>query len=1073
MYQESVKNVGKMHKHASITKSRLDLFLSDGNQFTDVSLIPYLYKSKISGKGHIQIKHYPVPNLNRIPFSEAIKNIFAETDVGRKFGPSWATHWFHITARVPEDWKGEEVQFRWNSDSEVLIYSTDGDPIQALTGEGGGNQRLEYVLTESCKGGEVFEFYLEMACNGLFGTGPYLIGPPEEREYPIRMAELAIPNKMAFKVFYDFQLIRDMAKKLPEKSYRQERALFVANKIMNTFQREERNEDSLKECFELSSAFLSSTGPINNHTLVAVGHCHIDTAWLWPYDETKRKVARSWSTQLQLMEKYPEFTFVCSQAQQFEWLQQLYPTLFKRVCEKVEKKQFLPIGGTWVEMDCNIPSGEGFCRQFLLGQRYFEKEFGKRCRIFWLPDTFGYSAQLPQIIKEAKMDYFFTQKLSWNNINKFPHTTFFWKGIDGTRVLAHMAPGDTYNAQVNIEEILYSVSNNKDKAIANQGLYLFGNGDGGGGPLPSMIERMNRLKDVEGLPKVKMGNALEFYDEIANLDEVNELPEWDGELYLELHRGTYTSHAIIKKYNRYCEFLLREVELFWTLARVKANAQYPHEELTHLWKLVCLNQFHDVLPGSSIGLVYEDAIKFYEEVDKKGKELIKKAAKVILGDSNEFDTFDYKILNPSAWDRSEIVTIPLENEKDIKPGMQISKNKQFGYVEVDKAAPLTLSDSVTIEATKEEDKVSLEYIASNGTYILRNRYIKVVINSTGQIISLLDLVHNREVIEEGKLANLFKIYEDVPLYWDAWDAEVYHLEKYDLCHGHLINIEDQGPLVSSILVDYKLSNNSSMKQIIKLTATSKMIEFDTNVFWNENRKFLKVEFNTNLRSDHAIYETQFGIIRRPTHFNTSWDLAKFEVCSHKFATLQETGYGLSVINDSKYGFATHGSTMRLSLIRSPKSPDKYCDIGNHQFKYTLYPHGGTFSDANVPKYAHAFNSPLKAHKSKSNMEIFSNNQNIHLFQLKPNKFDTTDSVILETVKIAEDDNNAVILRFYESAGAHSNPLLIINIPVIDVQLSNILEDDVMPLNIIEHLKDKGIQLKFKPFQIITLKIRFA
>ncbi|KAI9293878.1 hypothetical protein K502DRAFT_280964, partial [Neoconidiobolus thromboides FSU 785] len=1026
-----------------ITKSRLDLFLKDGDQFTDVSLIPSLYRAKASGRNFIQLKHYAVPDLKRIPFSEAIKNKFEDIDVWYTFRPSWSTHWVKVRAQVPREWVNLEVQFRWNSDSEVLIYSIDGEPIQALTGEGGGNQRLEYVLTESCKGGEIYEFYLEVACNGLFGTGPYLIGPPEEREYPVRMAELASPNKLAFDLFYDFQIIRDMAKKLPDRSSRNERALYVANKIVNLYQRGGNTENSLKKCLEVSKEFLSYKGPPKNHTLVAVGHCHIDTAWLWPYDETKRKVARSWSTQIQLMDKNPDFTFVCSQAQQFEWLKQYYPTLFKRVQDKAAKKQFLPIGGTWVEMDCNMPSGESFCRQFLLGQRFYEQNFGKRSRVFWLPDTFGYSAQLPQIIKEAKLDYFFTQKLSWNNIDKFPHTTFFWKGIDGTRVLAHMAPGETYSAQCNVDEILFSESNNKDKMIVNQGLFLYGNGDGGGGPLPSMIERLNRVKDVEGLPKVKMGSALEFYDEISQLKEINDLPEWDGELYLELHRGTYTSHAIIKKYNRSSEFLLRDVELLWTIARVKKNATYPRDRITHLWKLVCLNQFHDVLPGSSIAMVYDDAIKFYQEIEKKGNELISEANKILSNNSITPNTSEYKIFNPSSWARSEVISIPVGDLSSVKQGMQLSKDMRHCYTIVNEAKPLSLSNANlhTFEQINESG-VNLSISPDTGAYSIRNNYIAVTIDATGRIVSLYDRSRNRELMEEGKFGNIFKIYDDVPLFWDAWDVEVYHLEKFEICKAHNVTIYEQGPLVVSILAEYNLTETSKMKQIIKLNATSKMVEIENEVDWDENRKFLKVEFNTNLRSDHAIYETQFGVIRRPTNFNTSWELAKFEVCSHKFATLQETGYGLSVINDSKYGFATHGSTMRLSLLRSPKSPDPNCDIGNHKFRFGLYPHVGSFADANVPKLAHAFNSPLKLQSIGLEASVADSPQ---LFQLNPSQEDVIDSVILETIKVSEDNNNSVIVRLYESSGAHCNPILNINFPISAAYLSNILEDDVQAL----------------------------
>ncbi|KAJ2228451.1 Glycoside hydrolase, 38 vacuolar alpha mannosidase, partial [Coemansia sp. RSA 475] len=342
----------------------------------------------------------------------------------------------------------------------------------------------------------------------------------------------------------------------------------------------------------------------------AIGNCHIDTAWLWPFAETRRKTARSWSTQLNLMDSFEEYRFTASQAQQFEWLKEDYPSLFKRIQGKAKTGQFVPIGGTWVEMDCNIPSGESLARQFLLGQRFYKQHFGQTCDVFWLPDTFGYSSQLPQIVRLAGAKYFFTQKLSWNNINKFPNTTFWWTGLDGSSVLTHMAPSETYSAQCRPGELINGVKKHKDVAYSNESLYLFGNGDGGGGPLRSMLERLRRMANVDGLPRVKQSHPREFYEHVEKT--TRELVAWKGELYFELHRGTYTSQSNNKLWNRQSEFLLRDAELLCTVASFgseDSEFEYPAEELTRLWKLVCLNQFHDVVPGSAINMVYRDSDK--------------------------------------------------------------------------------------------------------------------------------------------------------------------------------------------------------------------------------------------------------------------------------------------------------------------------------------------------------------------------------------------------------------------------------------------------------------------------------
>ncbi|KAJ1968364.1 Glycoside hydrolase, 38 vacuolar alpha mannosidase, partial [Dimargaris verticillata] len=365
-----------------------------------------------------------------------------------------------------------------------------------------------------------------LACNELFGAGEGgLIQPPNpSRRFRLSRAHLAINNVTARELWRDFEIIRGMVDDLPVNSQRGAQALTVANQICNTFDRDDVK--SLDACRALSKAFLNQGSASTSHVITAVGNCHIDTAWLWPFDETKRKVARSWSTQVRLLEQYPEFTFAASQAQQFKWLKELYPEVFQQVQAKAQEGRFIPIGGTWVEMDCNMPSGEALVRQFMFGQRFFEKHFGKRCKVFWLPDTFGYSAQLPQIVRQADMRYFFTQKLSWNNINKFPNTTFYWEGLDGSRVLTHMAPSETYAAQGNVSEVIKSVENHKDLPYTNESMLLYGNGDGGGGPLPAMVDRLLRLQNIDGLPRVKFGDPNEFYERVeANSPD---LVTWKG-----------------------------------------------------------------------------------------------------------------------------------------------------------------------------------------------------------------------------------------------------------------------------------------------------------------------------------------------------------------------------------------------------------------------------------------------------------------------------------------------------------------------------------------------------------------
>ncbi|KAJ2763356.1 Glycoside hydrolase, 38 vacuolar alpha mannosidase, partial [Coemansia nantahalensis] len=457
-------------------------------------------------------------------------------------------------------------------------------------------------------------FYVEIACNGLFGNGNYLQRPQDHIiYYQLSSADLAAPNTAGWALLHDLEVVNEMAGRLPQESPRSWQALTAANGAVNAFEHTDRA--TVDAARAITGQFLSTPSNPASHQVYAIGHCHIDTAWLWPFAETRRKTARSWSTQLTLMESFPEYRFTASQAQQFEWLKQDYPSLFARIQDKAKTGQFIPIGGTWVEMDCNIPSGESLVRQFLLGQRFFKEHFGQTCDVFWLPDTFGYSSQLPQIVRLAGARYFFTQKLSWNNINRFPNTTFRWVGLDGSHVLAHMAPSETYGAQCRPGELIDSLKKHKDIAYSNESLYLFGNGDGGGGPLRAMLERLRRMANTDGLPRVKQAHPREFYQHVE--ENAKELVAWRGELYFELHRGTYTSQSNNKLWNRQSEFLLRDAELLSTIASVGSRGrgfEYPAAELTRLWKLVCLCQFHDVVPGSAINMVYRDSDKMYETV---------------------------------------------------------------------------------------------------------------------------------------------------------------------------------------------------------------------------------------------------------------------------------------------------------------------------------------------------------------------------------------------------------------------------------------------------------------------------
>lgn len=717
----------------------------------------------------------------------------------------------------------------------------------------------------------------------------------------------------------------------------------TANAIIDSFIAGHGSQTSIVKGRKIARRYL---GDVNSSTVYdtdkenlvyAIGHCHIDTCWLWPWAETKRKIARSWASQCDLIERYPEHRFTCSSAQQYQWLENYYPTLYDRVKSKVKQGRFQPIGGSWIEHDTNMPSGESLVRQFLYGQRFFESHFGERCKTFWLPDTFGYSAQIPQLCRLAGMNRFFTQKLSWNNINKFPHTTFNWVSLDGSQVLCHMTPAETYTAEAHFGDVKRSVSQHKSLDQDKTSLLVFGKGDGGGGPTFEHIEKLRRCRGVSDkvglLPRVKMGNSVEdFFDRLEKkATEGNKFVTWYGELYFELHRGTYTTQANNKYNNRKAEVLLHDVEYLATLASIHDSSYlYPKKKIDQMWESVLLCQFHDCLPGSAIEMCYDDSDDLYAKVFETGEREVENALAVFEFSSPEPDKNCMVALNTLPWPRAEIIKLP---------DVLCSNDSSYALVSGDHGiiTDITiLSDSSAIagaQATIKEIK--------RGVFQLSNGQLKVEVEG-GSITSLVDLTINRELVAKGGKANQLVIFDDKPLYWQAWDVEVYHLDsREELTSGRSLIVE-KGPHRVSLLTETKISEKSWIKTTITLAAgvaKPSSVEIASEVEWRENMKFLKVEFPVDIVNTEASYETQFGVIRRPTHYNTSWDMAKFEVCCHKWADLSENGYGVSILNDSKYGFATCGNVMRLSLLRAPKAPDAHADMGMlyiHLLMFSLF-----------------------------------------------------------------------------------------------------------------------------------------
>ena len=1071
----------------------------------NIGLDSKMYEGKASGEEYIKLSVYSPPDLARPTFKEATSHDFEKTQVGAMFGPSWSTHWIKVQLKVPSNLqKKEHLELHWDAGNEGLIWTEDGVPLQGLT----GGDRTEWILPKSFRDGKFHTFYIEMACNGMFGNAPGgdSIQPPNPDKYfQLWKAEIVAVNEEVRQLHIDFWIIGDAAREFPENTWESHAALQLCNKIMDTFIAGNGSQESITECRKLASNYI---GDVNSskvydtdkeHIIYAIGNCHIDTCWLWPFDETKRKVARSWANQCDLLDRYPEHRFVASQAQQYKWLEQLYPALYDRVKAHVKKGNFQTIGGSWVEHDTNMPSGESLVRQFLYGQRFFESHFGERCRTFWLPDTFGYSTQLPQLCRLAGMSRFFTQKLSWNNINNFPHTTFNWVSLDGSQVLCHMAPANTYTADAHFGDVNRSLSQNKSMDQDATGLLAFGKGDGGGGPTFEHLEKLRRcrgMSDKTGLlPRVKMGDSVEdFYDRLEKkAEEGTKFCTWYGELYFELHRGTYTTQANNKWNNRKTEIMLHDIEYLATLATIKDSSyKYPKKDIDDIWENTLLCQFHDCLPGSAIEMCYDDSDKLYGYGFKTGEKLMKDALSVLKYSRHDSGKGSMTAINTLPWPRAEIVKLP-ENAKTRSSEFALLKGNS-GVVDVEVLSAKTAKSAASIKEIKK------------GVFQLSNSHYKVEVEG-GNITSLLDLAANREVIAKGSKANQLVIFDDKPLYWQAWDVELYHLETRKELPSGSSQIVEQGPHKVSLMTETKISEESWIKTTISLAASIEdqpsYIEMASEVEWRETMRFLKVEFPVDIINTEASYETQYGIIRRPTHYNTSWDMAKFEVCCHKWADLSENGYGVSIINDSKYGFATCGNMMRLSLLRAPKAPDAHADMGKpffsapssycpilparlifnpssrsslisgpgrHHIRYAILPHAGPL-DSRTVRTARNFNYPMRiySHPSASSASSLLSAVTLH----------GSSALILDTIKRGEDDEDvsrgelpkrkgrSIIVRVYESLGGKARGTIKTSLPVKKVCRTNILEDDEGELQI----KNREVAIELRSFEVATYRLQ--
>ncbi|MFF5103793.1 alpha-mannosidase [Streptomyces sp. NPDC000134] len=1004
-----------MHDDRGLVEARLGRVL-------DERVRPAVYPESVP----LEVAVWHAPG-EPVPVAEGLAAEPEPVAVGTRWGAPWGTSWFRVTGTVPETWAGRTVEalldlgFDENMPGfqcEGLVYRPDGTPVKGL------NPRNQWVrIGAPAAGGERVRLHIEAASNPVvFGPRPFLptpLGDPEtagdEPQYTLARMDLAVFDETVWRLVLDLEVLGELMAELPVGAERRWEILRAVDRALDALDLQDVNGTARAARSELTGV-LSAPAVTSAHRISAVGHAHIDSAWLWPLRETVRKVARTTASMTALIEEEPEFVFAMSQAQQWAWVRDHRPEVWARVKKAVAEGRFVPAGGMWVESDTNMPGSEAMARQFVHGKRFFLDEFGVENDEAWLPDTFGFAAGLPQIIRAAGSKYLLTQKMSWSRTNAFPHHTFRWEGIDGSRVLTHFPPVDTYNCAMHGTEIAHAVRNFRDKGRARHSLAPTGWGDGGGGTTREMVAKAARLRDLEGSARVTWETPRAFFEKAAA--EYPEAPVWAGELYLELHRATLTSQAGTKRGNRRSEHLLREAELWAATAAVRTGFRYPYEELDRIWKTVLLHQFHDILPGSSIAWVHREARAAYAGLAGELEAVVDAAQRALAGDGDRELVFN-AAPHPRAGVPAGGARTPVREgrtRRTARPG---------------------------------------------GGHVLDNGLLRVEIDDRGLVPSVYDLEADRETVAPGATANLLQLHPDLPNQWDAWDVDAFYRNTgADLTAADSVTAGQDGGSVRVV----RSFGASRVTQVLTLAPGERHLRIDTEVDWHEREKFLKLAFPLDLHTERYASETQFGHVHRPTHTNTSWEAARFEACNHRFVHLEEPGWGVAVVNDATYGHdvtravrADGGTTttVRASLLRAPRFPDPETDQGVHRFRHALVP-GADIGDA--VREGWRINLPERSRTGAR--------------EVAPLVTVDDDAVVVTAVKLADDGSGDVVVRCHEAHGGRARATLTANFAVAGVTVTDLLERplDGEPAPVLE---GDRIAVRLRPFRLTTLRLRRA
>lgn len=983
---------------------------------------------------------------NRVPLKESLFLPRKPIEEGVTWGSKWEKGYFKLEATVPKTW-GQKPLAAWlDFGCELLVYDKKGNALVGLTNGSifSENYSKPFYHLGKLKAGERIVLYVEAVAMGLFGITR---NPDAEQKdsarhgkYEPRIAtcRLVLFHEDLWHYHIDMDILTGI---IDDQGFETVRSAKIMRGLMAAMHAFKDDPANAKTCRKMIKPLMEKRASASALTGIAVGHAHIDTGWLWRIEETYGKTARTWASQLGLIKRYPGYVFGASMAEHYQMMKDRYPEIYARVKEEIRTRRWEIQGAMWVEADCNLTSGESLVRQFLMGKNFFMDEFGMDVTNCWIPDVFGYSGAMPQIMKKSGVDFFLTQKLSWSKINPFPHQTFHWVGIDGSSVITHFLPENSYNSTLHTKQCAIGERTFYEKDVLDEYLIAFGIGDGGGGPSEEYIERGMRLYDLEGSPKVRFGRVDEFFRRLSK--KAKNLAEWKGELYLEVHRGTLTTQAKMKKCNRKLESALRQAEALLSQFSLK---NYPRSEIQAIWKSLLLHQFHDILPGSSIHAVYEDAEKTFARNFGILENLVTSAVnKHMRKRKNVLSVF-----NALSYPCEVLVGFRTDEKyKSIRTaeGELIPLQREFDH----SVARLKL-DASGWTVFKVEEGVSPSVVRGKDL-VLENELIRYVFDSKGHLVSAYDKEKSKEIIPKGGKANLLSLYVDRPHDFDAWDIDHYYAKDLvaDLDGEFLGSFG--GPVRSALMFTFNFSE-SVMSQTVHLESRSKRLDFHTSIRWNERHKLLKVAFPTVLKSDFASFDVQYGTIRRTTHDNTSWDMAQFEVCGHKFADLSESDYGVALLNDCKYGYRAKGSTLELSLLRSPTEPDPDADWGDHEFIYSFYPHANNLNESDVREQAAVLNMPPLVIRDRVPLE-------------KTLPFSVTgNGISIEVIKKAEKED-CLVFRLVETKGETSKATLRTHWGPVRLVETLLTEWNDGPSFILKDMR----MIEMRPFEIRTYKVQ--